>query len=124
MGAPPSGTTAAHPISKLSLQNRATQSDSALNLTFGAQLTSITSLVNLPSPVASQLQCQFQEEYIHKQPTELRVNFEGKPNKMASSFLEMENCGTAAVYYSWQVSICMCICTYIYLVVIICIIML
>lgn len=108
MGPPPTGSVAVPPFSKLSLQGRATQSESALSLTCGAQLTSAASLTNLPSPVASQLQFQFQQEYVHKQPIELRVNFEGKPNNMATSFLEMENCGTAAVYYSWQVCTCMC----------------
>ena len=102
-GPPPSQSVAAQPLSKLAVQGRATQSESALNLTAEAQLTSTASLADLPSPVASQLQLQFQQEYIHKQPTELRVNFEGKPKKMTTSYLEMENCGTTAVYYSWQV---------------------
>lgn len=106
LGPPPSTTAGGQPTSKLSLQGRATQSESALKLTSGAQLTSTASLMHLPSPVASQLQLQFQQEYINKQPVELRVNFEGKPNTVVSSFLEMENCGTAAVYFSWQVSTC------------------
>lgn len=103
-GPPPSSSAALQPSSKLALQGRGTQSESALNLTSKAQLTSAASLMDLPSPVASQLQLEFQKKYVYQQPIELRVNFDGKPNEMTSSFLEMENCGTAAVYYSWQVS--------------------
>ena len=102
-GPPPSSSAALPPSSKLALQGRATQSESALNLTSKAQLTSTASLMDLPSPVASQLQLEFQHKYVCQQPIELRVNCDGKPNEMTSSFLEMENCGTAAVYYSWQV---------------------
>ena len=107
LGPPPSSSTTIggdQLASKLSLQGRATQSESALNLASVAQLTSTASLMHLPSPVASQLQLHFQQEYLNKQPIQLRVNFEGKPNAVVSSFLEMENCGTAAVYFSWQVS--------------------
>ena len=102
-GPPPTSSAALQSSSKLVLQSRATQSESALNLASKAELTSTASLMDLPSPVASQLQLQFQQKYVYQQPIELRVNFEGKPNDMTSSFLEMENCGTAAVYYSWQV---------------------
>jgi hypothetical protein len=105
-GPPPSSSAALQPSSKLALQGRATQSESALNLTSKAQLTSTASLMDLPSPMASQLQQEFQHKYVYQQPIELRVNFQGKPNEMTSSFLEMENCGTAAVYYSWQVTTC------------------
>ena len=102
-GPPPSSFGSVKPSSKLEVHGRATQSESALNLASKAQLTSTASLVDLPSPVASQLQLQFEERYMCQQPIELRVNFESKPNKTTTSFLEMENCGTAAVYFSWQV---------------------
>ena len=107
-GPPPSGNAPLQPSSKLALLGRATQSESALNVTSKAQLTSTASLMDLPSPVASQLQLQFQHKYVQQHPLELRVNFQGKPNEMTSSLLEMENCGTAAVYYSWQVYTYMC----------------
>ena len=38
-----------------------------------------------------------------QKPLELRVTFESNTQEMSTSHLEMENCGTAAVYYSWQV---------------------
>lgn len=103
-GPPPSRSAALQPSSKLALHGRATQSESALKLTSKAQLTSTSSLMDLPSPIASQLQLEFQQKYVYQQPIELRVNFQGKPNEITASFLEMENCGTAAVYYSWQVT--------------------
>lgn len=103
-GPPPSSSTTLPLSSKLAAQSRATRSESYLNLTSMAQLTSTASLSDLPSPVASQLQLEFQENCVFQLPIQLRVNFEAKPDEMTTSVLEMENCGTAAVYYSWQVS--------------------
>ena len=38
-----------------------------------------------------------------RQPLDIRVLFEAGVGEKATSHLLMENCGTAAVYYSWQV---------------------
>jgi len=37
------------------------------------------------------------------EPVDLRVIFESAVGEMTTSHLEMENCGTTAIYYSWQV---------------------
>ncbi len=37
--------------------------------------------------------------------TSLRVLLEGQTASMATSTLDMENCGTTAVYFSWEVSL-------------------
>ena len=44
----------------------------------------------------------------HSSPIDFRVTFESDTGAVTTSHLELENCGTAAVYYSWQVSVMQC----------------
>ena len=37
------------------------------------------------------------------EPVDLRVTFESGVEDEVTSHLEMENCGTTAIYYSWKV---------------------
>ena len=37
------------------------------------------------------------------EPVDLRVTFESGVEEAATTHLEMENCGTTAIYYSWKV---------------------
>ena len=39
------------------------------------------------------------------EPVDLRVTFESGVEEEVTSHLEMENCGTTAIYYSWMVHI-------------------
>ena len=39
-------------------------------------------------------------------PLEVRVLFESSVGERITSHLDMENCGTTAIYYSWQVCYC------------------
>ena len=40
------------------------------------------------------------------EPVDLRVTFESGVEEEATTHLEMENCGTTAIYYSWKVHTC------------------
>ena len=72
--------------------SRATQSESVLNVVRSQDSTS------------SLREVDAKRVTIHKTPIDFRVCLESETGVRVTSHVELENCGTAAVYYSWQVS--------------------
>ncbi len=83
-----------HSVNDISAQSNpaVTQSESALNRTQSQEST------------ISLRQIDRRKVNFLTTPIEFRLNFESDTGIKAVSNIELENCGTAAVYYSWQVS--------------------
>ena len=85
--------------------SRATQSESVLNVARSQDST------------RSLREVDAKRVTVHRNPIGFRVCLESETGVRVTSHVELENCGTAAVYYSWQVSPELCLyavyhCTY------------